>query len=461
MQTPIRGWFILGSLLVVFSCFAADKPETWHEVRSPNFTVVTNAGEKEGRRTAEEFELFRAVIHTVVPAINLDPGQPVIIIAVKDEKSLKKLLPEYWETNGRMRPAGVFLAGPEKHYAALRFDGGGEIRYQVLYHEYVHLLVNVNFEWIPLWLNEGLAEFYANAVLQGYQVGLGRPDQSHLYLLQQSKLLPTEELLRVDHKSPHYNEANKSSIFYAQSWALTHYLLVGDRGAHSKKLHEYLDELSEGATERQAAENVYGDLKKFDKTISNYVTSQSHSYYVPVKAPADINEKTFLARPLTPAEAVSMAGDFYVRTRRPVEARASLDQAMALDPALAAPRESMGLLCQSEGKLDEAMQWFDEAVRLDSKSYLAHYYQAMMSSKGELGSDRMEGAEKALLRSIELNPRFAQAYTTLASLYAARGEKLADAFALAQKAVELEPGSMFHRLNLGTVLLRMERVADA
>jgi tetratricopeptide (TPR) repeat protein len=448
------------ALLLSLPSLAADKPEKWFEIRSPNFLIVTNAGEKQGRRTAEEFELFRAAIHSVIPAIKLDPGQPVIVVAVKDEKSLKKLLPAYWETKGRVHPAGIFLAGPEKHYAAVRLDAEGETRFHVLYHEYVHLLVNVNFEWFPLWLNEGLAEFYATAVLQGFQVGLGRPSEGHLYLLKENKLLPIEELLRVDHSSPHYNEANKTSIFYAQSWALTHYLLVGDRGVHFKQLDQYLIELRKGATERQAAEVAFGDLKKFDKTIGNYISRSSY-YYLPTKPPADIDEKTFPARELTPAEAASVAGDFYVRTRRPVEARAALEQAMSLDPTLAAPRESMGLLCQIEGKLEEALQWFDQAVRLDSKSYLAHYYHAMMSSRGGLNADGMEAAEKALLRTVELNPRFAPAYSTLASLYAVRNEKLPEALKFAKKAVELEPGNLFHHLNLGNVLMRMDRVAEA
>jgi len=48
-------------------------------------------------------------------------------------------------------------------------------------------------------------------------------------LLRQNKLLPLPVLFTVDATSPYYHEENKGSIFYAESWALTHYLYTKDR----------------------------------------------------------------------------------------------------------------------------------------------------------------------------------------------------------------------------------------
>jgi tetratricopeptide (TPR) repeat protein len=180
-----------------------------------------------------------------------------------------------------------------------------------------------------------------------------------------------------------------------------------------------------------------------------------------VKAPADITDASFTVRQLSPAEAAAVAGDFYVRTQRPVEAKARLEEAMQLDPSLAAPRESMGMLCQMENKLDEAMQWFSEAVQRDSKSFLAHYYHAMLASQGVLTPERRQIAESGLRRTIELNPRFAPAYSTLAHFYLAGESRLPEALELARKAIQLEPGVLMHHLAEANVLLRMDRVADA
>ena len=40
---------------------AAEKDGTWVELKSPNFTVVCNAGEGAARQTAKEFEQIRSV----------------------------------------------------------------------------------------------------------------------------------------------------------------------------------------------------------------------------------------------------------------------------------------------------------------------------------------------------------------------------------------------------------------
>ena len=56
-------------------------------------------------------------------------------------------------------------------------------------------------------------------------------------------MLPLRTLFEVDHKSPHYNESKKQSIFYAQSWALMHYLIIGKAGKVEQlgKVHGLLD----------------------------------------------------------------------------------------------------------------------------------------------------------------------------------------------------------------------------
>ena len=76
---------------------AADKPEAWIEVRSPHFRVVSNGNEKQARRVAGQFERFREVLRNTLTKGRLDPATPLLIFAVKDEKSLKTLLPEFWE----------------------------------------------------------------------------------------------------------------------------------------------------------------------------------------------------------------------------------------------------------------------------------------------------------------------------------------------------------------------------
>jgi len=112
-----------------------------------------------------EFEQFREVIHVILPRLRVDSGSPLLIFALKTENDMKALLPESDGQKGTVSPAGFFQAGAEKNYVILRLDVQGQQRYHVIYHEYLHSLVRLNFHYLPLWLNEGLAEFFSQASL--------------------------------------------------------------------------------------------------------------------------------------------------------------------------------------------------------------------------------------------------------------------------------------------------------
>jgi tetratricopeptide (TPR) repeat protein len=457
----LRGAFlasILGFPLAESPISAADR---WIEVRSPHFVVVSNSGEKEARKIAGQFEIFRAVFQKALPKTRVDPGQPLIILAARNESTLKTLIPQYWDKKGNMHPIGVFVPGTDRHYVALRLDSEGENPYGVIYHEYVHLLISLNFQWVPMWLNEGLAEFYANSELGSKDVSLGRPSAAHLQLLQERRLLPLEVVLAVTHTSPQYNEADTSGVFYAESWALVHYLMLDNKTGHTKELAQFINLLQQGAITKDAFQQVFGDIKKFEQKLGLYM-SQPTFYALTMKSPPGADPSTFTSRELGPAEAAAARGDFYVHTDRTAEARAALEEATRLDPKLAGPYESLGILSYRHGDREEALKWFHEAVQLDSKNFLAHYFYAFLSSQGSAFTpERIEIAEEGLRKAIELNPNFAPAYAALSQFYVIRGERLDEALTLARKSTELEPGTLTNHLAVANVLMRQGRTDDA
>src|SRR5579883_3518426 len=72
----------------------ADKPETWVEVATPHFNVMSNEGEGTARRIADQFERIRLLYSkTLSPDLRLDPGVPIVIFAVRNEDALSKLIP--------------------------------------------------------------------------------------------------------------------------------------------------------------------------------------------------------------------------------------------------------------------------------------------------------------------------------------------------------------------------------
>jgi hypothetical protein len=93
---------------------------------------------------------------------------------VKDEKDFRSLEPAAYLAKGQVKLAGLFLHALDKNYVLLRVDAEGEHPYEVVYHEYTHLLLAKSADWMPLWMNEGLAEFYQNTDIREKDVALGQ-----------------------------------------------------------------------------------------------------------------------------------------------------------------------------------------------------------------------------------------------------------------------------------------------
>jgi tetratricopeptide (TPR) repeat protein len=447
--------------LSAFRANPAEKEDLWIQVHTPHFVVVSNGTEKQARRTAEQFEQIRAVLQRALPRARVDPGAPITILAAKNEPTLKTLLPEFWEHKGSMHPAGLFVTDQDKNYVALRQDVTGENPYQVIYHEYVHMLIRLNYGNVPVWLNEGLAEFYGNTTIGERDVYLGRYDESYLMRLHRGNLLPLETLFTVDRNSPHYNEASKTSVFYAESWALVHYLAFSDEGRKQNLMVRLLEQLQSSDNELEATERALGDPVKLQQKLQDYI-NQVGLLALRMNPPAQVSEKEFVVRPLPAAESLAIRGDFHLRLSRFREARVLLGAALRRDPELAMAHTSLGYLSLRLGDRERAAASFARAVELDPRDSLAQYYHARMISEGvALTPLIVSEAEAGFLRAIELNPNFAPAYAALGSLYSLDKETLAKALVASSKSVTLDPVEPAYRLNLGRVLMRMEKFAEA
>src|SRR5258708_33451259 len=104
----VAGVAIFLAILADADVFGASDPNLgWIEVRSPHFVVASNAGEREARRIADQFGQIRTLFHTAFATLRVDPAQPVVILAAKNQSTMKMLLPEDWEAKGHVTPAGL------------------------------------------------------------------------------------------------------------------------------------------------------------------------------------------------------------------------------------------------------------------------------------------------------------------------------------------------------------------
>ena len=445
---------------------ARDKPENWLEVRSQHFTVLANSNEKTARRIADQFERMRSVFHVAFPHLSLDNGSPVIVLAIKDEGDFRALEPPAYLAKGQLKLGGVFLRAPEKNYVLMRVDAEGEHPYAVIYHEYTHFLLSKAAEWMPLWLNEGLAEFYENTDIHEKDVELGQASPGNLQLLRKSPLLPLATLFTVDASSPYYHEENRGSIFYAESWALTHYLEIKDIQEKTHRVPDYTELLMQKVDPVSAATRAFGDLKKLQLDLELYVHREGHVpqerfMYIKMPTVIDVDDSAFNVQTVKEAQADAVRADFLAYNDRAADARLLLDRVLRKDPQNVLAHETMGFLEFRAGHLDEARKWYEQAVKLDSQSYLANYYFAAISMRAETNSDDDARVENSLRAAIKLNPSYAPPFDRLAVFESERHRNLEEARRMAITAVQLDPGNAAYRVNAANVLLQMGRRADA
>ncbi len=453
---PVKSALLAAALAILCSAPASASEKELTEVRSPNFRVLTDGSEGQGRRVAREFEEMRAVFAIGFPNMRLSGGAPLLIFAVQDENAMKAVAPALFRSMP-VKPGGIFTPGTEKQFAIVRMDQVANGSYEVVYHEYVHSLLHLNFRWLPTWLDEGLADFYGNTRFEGKKIYVGAPTQRVTYL-QGRTLIPLETLLKVSPYRFYRGDERQIQTFYAESWALVHYTIFGPDMDRGKKLAHFYNQLQAGENQLKAFREVFGDLKTVEEALDRYINAFAFQSWV-MESPASIEEKYFAVRKLSKAESMAEVASFRLWEHDAAEATAPVEEALKEDPNLAVAHEELGFIDFRDGKDEDALREFTRAHELDKQRYLSQYFAIMMSTRLETPEGR-EIRRKGLLEVITTNPQFAPAYAQLAKVELADGHDV-KTLVFARKAEASQPSVAGYHLLSAEILLRLKKENEA
>jgi hypothetical protein len=155
---------------------------------------------------------------------------------------------------------------------------------QRLYHESFHAYL-ANFVYpsteadVPVWLNEGLAEVFDGAFLDGDELRIGHADKERLKrakgLLSNGDLVPLSDLLKSSSKQflvHHATEKETSDRFYLTSWSLAHFLTFERHLLGAKALDQYVHSLHHEADPLEAFRTLVDEpLPQFEKHFHKYL----------------------------------------------------------------------------------------------------------------------------------------------------------------------------------------------
>src|SRR5688500_312020 len=213
----------------------------WRAIQSAHFTLITPAPEAEGRALAEELERLAETLDQVGWSRRCARPVEAIVFALDDGDCYTLLGPHF---QGKpVSSAGVFFAGPlgsmmilpaTRKYSDLR----------VIKHEYVHTMAERRDVALPLAFNEGVADFFSTFQVSSSGVSYGHAIPGYQWILGNKEPMTTDQLLSIGFGSEYYQGGNRD-LFYAQSWALAHYLL---RTYSSESFLRLWDRLAAGAS---------------------------------------------------------------------------------------------------------------------------------------------------------------------------------------------------------------------
>jgi TolB-like protein/Tfp pilus assembly protein PilF len=151
-----------------------------------------------------------------------------------------------------------------------------------------------------------------------------------------------------------------------------------------------------------------------------------------------------------------LRGQYLLAKREVGGAAREFEKAISLDSEYALAHAQLAIAYWLGGD-ERAPAHVDRAMALDPSIAEAHAAAGLMSWDGQ----DFQGALKHFERAIQINPSYADVYTWMANMLQFSQGRYAEAFALREKAVQLDPLSWPARVNYIITLMDMNRLAEA
>ena len=255
------------------------------------------------------------------------------------------------------------------------------------------------------------------------------------------------ELFAIDRDSPDYNEGERRGVFYAQSWALVHYMLNDDD--RRRRIVEFLNRSASGEPMDTAFENAFGtDYKTVEDGLRGYIEQRVFSYK---KIEASIPpESQATVEPLERAELLYRLGNLLsVMENREADALKHFQAALELAPGHARSIAGIGYLAEQAGDWNRAREIYARAAVKASDDFLIHFFYGRSLLPINGGQDALLSRQH-LERSLQLKPDFPETWASLTLTYfdGSMIEVPPRALQVAQTAHRLQPSRTDIAFNL-------------
>jgi hypothetical protein len=383
-------------LVLLFASPVSFAQGTWALARSPQFEVYSQTGGDNARQVLWWFERLHAFFAGQT-GVRVDGRPPLRVLVFRS--------PAEYEPY-RLRPTAdaFYTATESRDYILLSSPEPGRLAA----HEYWHFVEHSSAMRLPPWLNEGMAEFFSTIRLGEDSGRMGARPAGHTRILRTRAWIPLATLVALPADAPLRSERDASEMFYAESWAMAHMLMLAPD--YAPRLRQFLDRIASGNPSSQALENVYG--KPLDTIARDLRGWVEKGRYTPVWVSA--GEEA--AAPIEVSEASSysvrlLLADVLTSEEKPDRAEAlyrDLARESPEDPAVPA---ALAMLALRRHDAAEARREWQSAVDRGIRDAQICY---RFAKRGEDTGLSPPEVRSALERAVALQPDFDDALFSLA-----------------------------------------------
>ena len=485
-------WFGIGAValsLLVASCFprlafAKDEPK-WIEVHSAHFSVLTDAGDKRGREVALRMEQMRTVFGLLLLRDKLKMPVPITVIALKSDKQYGMVAPAK-----QAMAAGFYVPGPDRVYIVLNLFEAEPWR--SVAHPLAHYLLNYNYPPAQGWFDEGLAEYFGSIQI-GKQVEIGgdpelapewhedafdeirrdpKTPQSLTQLASSPVWLSMVDLFTMKHDGSGTREGTHSTLYYAQSWMVVHYLINKNKMPEAGTYFDLV--LNQKVPVEKAMVQAFDmspaqmedAVKTYFKTLSGLGIALDQAKK-PIVDPMDIQQPDHFAIPfdaddfgvaVTPVkdeEARALIGDVMARIpEHRDQALRDLQQLTADPKDNEAAHRGLARDDLRQKKFEAAADELEKANELNLRDpWIWYYRSALKYEKAQATRQQMQELANIMqdLRAVaEWYPELADAYNML-GMARVEGGGINSALEAQRQAIALAPRNVEYQFNLGQI----------
>jgi tetratricopeptide (TPR) repeat protein len=418
---------IFATALLLAVAAPADQVSRWSRLSSGSISVYTEEDPALAVPLLRAFSQLRAILADT-SAFPINQSAALKVIAFRSEA-------EFNPYRLNAASCAFYQQTHRSEYIVLQ-DLAPDHR-EVAAHEFTHFLLAHSGVNLPLWLNEGLADFYSTFELSASQVTLGRSVAGRLQILRSYAALPLDSLFQISTASSYYSDPDQMALFYSESWALSHMLLISN--IYAPHFPDFVNALKQGRTSADSARIAFGrTLPQMQQDLARYL-DQQHLPLMYVQIRSALNDAPMYMAAASRTEMDVTLGDL-------------------IPSGSSASEESLGYRALENGRNEEARMHFQRAVDHQSDDPNVLFYLAHLDHEAGVPASKVL---PLLDRALALKPDMPDARLELALLAANDGD-CARALAALQKLTNPRPENAYAAVYTEAFCLaHLDRLSDA